>query len=58
MTRDSMVIWKHSAWAVVAELQDLSIIHNLRNSTIQSKEIISILRKWQRRSFSVHNDFS
>ena len=31
-------------------------INNLRNSAIQSEEIIFILRMWQRRSLSEHND--
>ena len=31
-------------------------MNNLRNSAIQSKEIILILRMWQRGSLSAHND--
>ena len=31
-------------------------INNLRNSAIQSEEIIFILRMWQRGSLSEHND--
>ena len=32
------------------------LFNNLRNSAIQSEEIIFILRMWQRRSLSEHND--
>ena len=34
----------------------LIIINNLRNSAIQSEEIIFILRMWQRGSLSEHNN--
>ena len=56
--------------ACITSLQDLTkngraegskfvyIFNNLRNSVIQSKEIIFILRKWQRESLSEGTDFS
>ena len=41
----------------IALLRRLLIsINNLRNSAIQSEEIIFILRMWQRGSLSEHND--
>ena len=36
--------------------RNLFLINNLRNSAIQSEEIVFILRMWQRGSLSEHND--
>ena len=38
------------------EIGELCGINNLRNSAIQSEEIIFILHMWQRGSLSEHND--
>ena len=42
-----------SLWSQIVVSQN-----NLHNNAIQSEEIIFILRKWQHKSLSEHNDFS
>ena len=46
--------------AKVKEVTEVNLLNlsNLHNSTIQSEEIIFILRKWQHESLSEHNDCS
>ena len=48
-SRIKVYIWSHN-------YKTISSINNLRNSAIQSKEIIFILRMWQRGSLSELND--
>ena len=48
---------KANSGVIFDPLINYCYINSLRNSVIQSEEIIFILRKWQCESLSEHNDF-